>query len=112
MSCPVFDKKESSAKEIPYRTLFFRVDIALGRMFKRSIWASQKESHLSSVCLRPSYCFIADGLAKCTLYPCSLSASTNQYQLKADSTTTPSRLSLKGSRAAKIASILLGSLFL
>jgi hypothetical protein len=30
-------------------------------------------------------------LAKCTLYPCPLSPSTNQYQLKVDSTTTASR---------------------
>ena len=33
-------------------------------MFNLFICASQNESHLSSVCFSPSYCLIAEGLAK------------------------------------------------
>ena len=57
---------------------------------------NQNESHVSSVYFNPSYCLIADGFARCTIYPASISPSTIQYQLKVDSTTIPCIFSLYG----------------
>ena len=70
-------------------------------MPKRCKCANQNESHLSSVCFKPSYCWMAAGLAKWTVYPFSCNPSTSQYQLYVDSTTTPLREGLNGSSIDK-----------